>query len=47
MGAAVLRAAVTDDIVEGHGDVGPRDLSHMSKVSKQLSFVLNMTTKVH
>ncbi|KAG2243051.1 hypothetical protein Bca52824_095104 [Brassica carinata] len=31
VGAAVLRAAVSDDIVEGHGDVGPRDLSHMSK----------------
>ncbi|CAN7116815.1 unnamed protein product [Brassica rapa subsp. narinosa] len=31
VGAAVLRAAVSDDIVEGYGDVGPRDLSHMSK----------------
>jgi malate dehydrogenase (decarboxylating) len=31
VGAAVLRAAVTDDIAEGHGDVGPKDLSHMSK----------------
>lgn len=33
VGAAVLRAAVSDDIVEGHGDVGPKDLSNMSKVS--------------
>lgn len=32
VGAAVLRAAVTDDIAEGHGDVGPKDLGHMSKV---------------
>ncbi|XP_010523035.1 PREDICTED: NAD-dependent malic enzyme 2, mitochondrial [Tarenaya hassleriana] len=31
VGAAVLRAAVTEDIAEGHGDVGPKDLSHMSK----------------
>lgn len=32
VGAAVLRAAVADDVAEGHGEVGPKDLSHMSKV---------------
>lgn len=32
VGAAVLRAAVAEDVAEGHGEVGPRELSHMSKV---------------
>jgi len=32
VGAAVLRAAVEEELAEGHGDVGPRELSHMSKV---------------
>ncbi|KAK6162368.1 hypothetical protein DH2020_002209 [Rehmannia glutinosa] len=31
VGASVLRAAVAEEVAEGHGDVGPRDLSHMSK----------------
>ncbi|KAL0464758.1 UNVERIFIED_CONTAM: NAD-dependent malic enzyme isoform, mitochondrial [Sesamum latifolium] len=31
VGAAVLRAAVAEEVAEGHGDVGPRELSHMSK----------------
>lgn len=31
VGAAVLRAAVEEDLAEGHGEVGPRDLKHMSK----------------
>ncbi|KAK7349546.1 hypothetical protein VNO77_06994 [Canavalia gladiata] len=31
VGAAVLRAAVEEELAEGHGDVGPRELSHMSK----------------
>ncbi|KAJ4726986.1 Malic enzyme [Melia azedarach] len=31
VGAAVLRAAVAEDLAEGHGEVGPRDLRHMSK----------------
>ncbi|XP_010544377.1 PREDICTED: NAD-dependent malic enzyme 2, mitochondrial-like [Tarenaya hassleriana] len=31
VGAAVLRAAVKEDIAEGHGDVGPKELSHFSK----------------
>lgn len=35
VGAAVLRAAVADDIAEGHGDVDPKDLSHMPKVSSK------------
>lgn len=32
VGAAVLRAAVAEDVAEGHGEVGPRELSHMCKV---------------
>lgn len=32
VGAAVLRAAVEEDLAEGHGEVGARELSHMSKV---------------
>lgn len=32
VGAAVLRAAVAEELAEGHGDVGPRELEHMSKV---------------
>ncbi|XP_004510839.1 NAD-dependent malic enzyme 59 kDa isoform, mitochondrial [Cicer arietinum] len=31
VGAAVLRAAVEEDLAEGQGDVGPRELAHMSK----------------
>ncbi|KAL2477845.1 NAD-dependent malic enzyme 2 [Forsythia ovata] len=31
VGAAVLRAAVVEEVAEGHGDVGSRELSHMSK----------------
>lgn len=31
VGAAVLRAAVAEELAEGHGDVGPRELKHMSK----------------
>ncbi|KAL2335925.1 hypothetical protein Fmac_010371 [Flemingia macrophylla] len=31
VGAAVLRAAVEEELAEGHGDVGPKELSHMSK----------------
>lgn len=34
VGAAVLRAAVAEDLAEGHGDVGVRELQHMSKVRK-------------
>lgn len=32
VGAAVLRAAVAEEVAEGHGEVGPKDLLHMSKV---------------
>lgn len=32
VGASVLRAAVAEELAEGHGDVGPRELAHMSKV---------------
>ncbi|KAG6749479.1 hypothetical protein POTOM_046529 [Populus tomentosa] len=31
VGAAVVQAAVEEDLAEGHGDVGPRELKHMSK----------------
>lgn len=31
VGAAVLRAAVAEELAEGHGEVGPKDLQHMSK----------------
>ncbi|KAJ8573231.1 hypothetical protein K7X08_009742 [Anisodus acutangulus] len=31
VGAAVLRAAVAEDLAEGHGDVGARELQHMSE----------------
>ncbi|KAJ4842965.1 hypothetical protein Tsubulata_020025 [Turnera subulata] len=31
VGAAVLRAAVAEDLAEGHGDVGARELKHMSE----------------
>jgi len=31
VGAAVLRAAVEEELAEGNGDVGPKELSHMSK----------------
>lgn len=31
VGAAVLRAAVAEELAEGHGDMGPRELKHMSK----------------
>lgn len=32
VGASVLRAAVAEELAEGHGDKGPRELAHMSKV---------------
>ncbi|KAF5187764.1 Nad-dependent malic enzyme [Thalictrum thalictroides] len=31
VGAAVLRAAVAEELAEGHGDVGPKELMHMSE----------------
>ncbi|GER27324.1 malic enzyme, partial [Striga asiatica] len=31
VGACVLRAAVVEEVADGHGEVGPRELSHMSK----------------
>ncbi|KAH7577881.1 hypothetical protein JRO89_XS01G0311100 [Xanthoceras sorbifolium] len=31
VGAAVLRAAVAEELAEGHGEVGPKELAHMSK----------------
>lgn len=38
VGAAVLRAAIEEDLAEGHGDVGVRELAHMSKVCKSLDY---------
>lgn len=32
VGAAVLRAAVMEEVAEGRGEAGPKELSHMSKV---------------
>jgi hypothetical protein len=32
VGAAVLRAAVAEELAEGHCDVGPKELKNMSKV---------------
>lgn len=32
VGAAVLRAAVAEELAEGHCDVGPKELMNMSKV---------------
>ncbi|XP_048141604.1 NAD-dependent malic enzyme 59 kDa isoform, mitochondrial isoform X1 [Rhodamnia argentea] len=34
VGAAVLQAAVAEELAEGHGDIGPRELMHMSKEEK-------------
>lgn len=31
VGAAVLRAAVSEELAEGHGEMGPKELQHMSK----------------
>ncbi|KAM0030676.1 NAD-dependent malic enzyme 59 kDa isoform [Helianthus debilis subsp. tardiflorus] len=31
VGAAVVRAAVAEELAEGHGEVGPKELEHMSK----------------
>ncbi|XP_042053881.1 NAD-dependent malic enzyme 59 kDa isoform, mitochondrial-like [Salvia splendens] len=31
VGAAVVRAAVAEDLADGHGEVGPKDLKYMSK----------------
>lgn len=44
VGAAVMRAAVAEELAEGHGDTGPRELQHMSKVRSLLS---NSTVKTH
>lgn len=55
VGAAVVQAAVDEDLAEGHGDVGPKELAHMSKVwpyfqpypslNKCIFFLVQMTTK--
>lgn len=45
VGAAVVRAAVAEELAEGHGEVGPRELAHMSKVSFfNLFFFLHFRT---
>ncbi|RAL54122.1 hypothetical protein DM860_004593 [Cuscuta australis] len=31
VGAAVLRAAVAEELAEGHGEMGPKELQHLSK----------------
>jgi hypothetical protein len=35
----VLRAAVEEDLAEGHGDVWPRELANMSKVCNFSQFI--------
>lgn len=42
VGAAVLRAAVAEELAEGHGDVGPRELEHMSKEETVEYIIRNM-----
>lgn len=32
VGAAVVRAAVAEELAEGHCEMGPKELLHMSKV---------------
>lgn len=38
VGAAVVHAAVAEDLAEGHGDVGLKELVHMSKVYQRYAF---------
>ena len=51
VGAAVVRAAVEEDLAEGHGDVGSRELEHMSKVCflarvNAILLIKNMASKI-
>lgn len=46
VGAAVVRAAVAEELAEGHGDMGPRELRQMSKV--WIDFIFNfLSSKLH
>lgn len=36
--AAVLRAGIGEGLAEGHGDVGAKELEHMSEVSTHSVF---------
>jgi len=47
VGAAVLRAAVAEELAEGHGDIGPRELMHMSKVWMTLALSLVVKSELH
>ncbi|XP_011023388.1 PREDICTED: NAD-dependent malic enzyme 59 kDa isoform, mitochondrial-like [Populus euphratica] len=47
VGAAVLRAAVEEDVAEGHGEAGPRELKHMSKAETVAYVSRNMWFPVY
>lgn len=47
VGAAVVQAAVEEDLAEGHGDVGPRELKHMSKEETVAYVMQNMWFPVY
>ncbi|KAG5538442.1 hypothetical protein RHGRI_019125 [Rhododendron griersonianum] len=44
VGAAVIQAAVAEELAEGHGDIGPRELRQMSKVWIDFNF---LSSKLH
>lgn len=37
VGAAVIRAAIAEELAEGHGDVDHKELMHMSEVLRNTS----------
>ncbi|CAM8928122.1 unnamed protein product [Rhodiola kirilowii] len=47
VGAAVLRAAVAEELAEGHGEVGPKELLHMSKEESLEYIRQNMWSPVY
>ncbi|GAV90090.1 malic domain-containing protein/Malic_M domain-containing protein [Cephalotus follicularis] len=47
VGAAVLRAAVEEELAEGHGDMGPKELMHMSKEETVKYVTTNMWFPVY
>ncbi|CAH9097026.1 unnamed protein product [Cuscuta europaea] len=47
VGAAVLQAAVAEDLAEGHGEMGPKELQHMSKEECVEYIRRNMWTPVY
>ncbi|KAI9180034.1 hypothetical protein LWI28_000457 [Acer negundo] len=47
VGAAVLQAAVAEELAEGHGEVGPKDLQNMSKEEIAKYITANMWFPVY